>query len=323
MKTTILKILIIAIIVISPALAMNYAMLHIKNKIGFEYEYLDKLNILKETTARKIVLVGGSNLIFGVNSTLLEDSLHVKVINTGLHGELALKFPIETVKQYLKPEDVMVLVLEYDNFKGNFWLGEDYLSNVVATDYSRFIPYLDRHQLFLCEKNFFRTSFKNFAAEYTGKHDPSYYRRTDFDQKGDYTGHLNKPGKPFIPVTQLDTLTFNDEVIAYLDSISTELKKKNVTFLIGFPPLLNKGYEAKKPFIEFVLRKLRKDQNIQLVGDPKDYIFTGEQIFDREYHLNKFGRDARTIQFLHDLETVLYPPLLSNSQIASPPFDSK
>ena len=71
---------------------------------------IDKNNYLmayKSKTARlitcptpRIVFIGGSNLAFGLDSHMIEDSLHCHVVNMGLHGGIGIRYPVENCLKY-------------------------------------------------------------------------------------------------------------------------------------------------------------------------------------------------------------------------------
>lgn len=71
---------------------------------------------LLEAPGRRIVLVGGSNLAFGVDSTILEQKTGCSVINMGMNGYLGVKFMLREVAPHLRPQDIVVVALEYDSF---------------------------------------------------------------------------------------------------------------------------------------------------------------------------------------------------------------
>src|SRR5512134_3334134 len=74
---------------------------------------IDKRVMLDATPAPRVILVGGSNLMFGVDSALLEQSLGVPVVNMGIFGGLGLLAPLDVILPHVQPADTVVLVPEY------------------------------------------------------------------------------------------------------------------------------------------------------------------------------------------------------------------
>lgn len=60
---------------------------------------IDKVNRLKSIKEPKIILVGDSNLAFGINSKKIEDELEMSVVNLGLHNVLGNAFHEQIAKE--------------------------------------------------------------------------------------------------------------------------------------------------------------------------------------------------------------------------------
>ena len=49
--------------------------------------YLDKIKLIEKVENKRIIFIGGSNLAFGLDSSMIEkEFLGYKIINMGLHG---------------------------------------------------------------------------------------------------------------------------------------------------------------------------------------------------------------------------------------------
>ena len=59
---------------------------------------IDKHAHADSIKAGKIILAGGSNLAFGIDSKQLEETLGMPVVNLGLHAGLGLHFILEELK---------------------------------------------------------------------------------------------------------------------------------------------------------------------------------------------------------------------------------
>ena len=62
---------------------------------------LEKDRLIRSTPSPKIILVGGSNLAFGIDSRMLRDSLNVNIVNMGLYAKLGLRYMLAQVKPYV------------------------------------------------------------------------------------------------------------------------------------------------------------------------------------------------------------------------------
>src|SRR5689334_19595590 len=68
----------------------------------------------------KLLLVGGSATLFGVQAELIEKTLHYPTVNLGTHASLGLPYMCHLTKQAAKPGDTVVLAFEYNTY--NFGL---------------------------------------------------------------------------------------------------------------------------------------------------------------------------------------------------------
>ena len=50
----------------------------------------------------KIILIGNSNLAFGIDSEKIENSVGMPVVNLGLHGSLGNEFHESMAKKYIE-----------------------------------------------------------------------------------------------------------------------------------------------------------------------------------------------------------------------------
>jgi hypothetical protein len=71
---------------------------------------------LRKIHRSKIVLVGGSNVMFGFDETQIEDSIHMPVVAFGLHAGLGADLIAERVMPHIAKGDVIVLLPEWYQF---------------------------------------------------------------------------------------------------------------------------------------------------------------------------------------------------------------
>ena len=83
--------------------------------IGSQYKYsynaslVDKVDRLRQINEPKIILVGNSNLSFGIFSDLIETEFNMPVVNLGLHGGLGNAFHEEIAKLNINEGDIVVV----------------------------------------------------------------------------------------------------------------------------------------------------------------------------------------------------------------------
>ena len=94
-----------------------------------------KDQLLANAPSPRLILVGGSNLSYGLYSAILEEGLDMNVINAAIHVTLGAKFMLDSTLEYVRPGDVVVIALEYPQFYGNnMYGGEELLRTVLDVD---------------------------------------------------------------------------------------------------------------------------------------------------------------------------------------------
>lgn len=85
---------------------------HMVGPESFYAVHVDKLARLKNLPSPKVVLVGGSNLTFGMNTAELERRISMPVANMGLDAGFGVRVMVNAVKGHLKPGDLVLLCIE-------------------------------------------------------------------------------------------------------------------------------------------------------------------------------------------------------------------
>lgn len=90
-----------------------------KDQDNYLCEYNHKVQLIEHTRQPRIILIGGSNVPFGIDSQTIKDSLKTNVVNFGLHGGIGIKYPLEDCLQYIKKGDIVIIQMEYEQFTGS------------------------------------------------------------------------------------------------------------------------------------------------------------------------------------------------------------
>jgi hypothetical protein len=96
---------------------------------GFFAAAIDKHALLAVPSPPRVLLAGGSNLSFGMDSARLSAALGRPVVNLAVHGGLGLSFILAEAKAAVRPGDVVVLSLECEHFGRDST--SDYLFDVL------------------------------------------------------------------------------------------------------------------------------------------------------------------------------------------------
>ncbi len=264
---------------------------------------IDKENHLNSLDSNRLILVGGSNLAFGIDSRLMEKKLSKQVANLGLHAGLSLPFMLNEASHLMKTGDVVVLNLEYPLYLDNFDPDIDLIQFAqelypIATNYYEFTP--KEMMVARYEK------FKKYFHPDVFYIDPVFNRQS-FNTNGDDTAHLNK--KSFTKLVDrkpIGTIKIG-KATESLNEFADAASKVGVTVLLSYPPYPATEYlgKNKQRLIELDSELHRALEGIHFLNHPQEYLFPDNMFYDTIFHLNKDGRKKRTELLIKDLEKQL------------------
>lgn len=274
---------------------------------------LEKDRLIRGTASPKIILVGGSNLAFGIDSRQIEDSLGLRVVNMGLYAKLGLRYMLAQVQPYIKRGDIVVVVPEYDQFYGNFAEGDNSLNTALLyTPADRIPDFIQSYSIvdvvLRPRVENARRSFLRAAASAVRREDEFFppdtnpvYNRHSFNQYGDVVAHLGKKGmdpdsiyvKPLPPVKDFNRGTLKD-----LNAVESKVEDEKAYAYFMFPSYIDRSYVINVAQIDSLRRKLSGGMRIPIVGTPRDFVMPKQFFFDTRYHLNREGRELRTLKMI-------------------------
>lgn len=260
---------------------------------------------------RKIVIVGGSNLAYGIDSALIERVTGTHVVNMGMNGYLGVRFMLEEVKPALRAGDVVVVALEYDSYwKSVEGTGRDLL--MIAKANPAALGYLDWTQRYEVLKALpYAAQQKVLRLVREGlQRQPRKPRLIDkvesaagFNEYGDLTSHLEVKW----PYDQEDGIDLthtplDQEVGPLLQDFAREMQARGVDVVLSYTSAVETYYRRHKQSIDSLHALLTKLPPLVVPSPPTDFVYPTPWFFDTVYHLNAEGRAARSQKLAGDLQ---------------------
>lgn len=274
----------------------------------YETEYvagvIPKQEKLEKIQGKKIVIIGGSNASFGIDTSLMEMELGVPVVNMSLHGGLPLKFILEQVKGYLNKGDVLILSKEYSGLKNQYWnkMSGTELPKIVTYNFSQFKVILSDRKLFESTITGVFKTIKHYIARYpieSKKSKKTVYSLEAFDgdnlRREFITGKFTKK----IKEKSLKKLRKNTDFINELNKYKEHYDAKGVSFYLT-PPVIVNGYYKTDEILPFWV-EFSKLSGISMLSDKKKYTYNKKYFFNSHYHTNDEGRKIRTLSLIEDI----------------------
>jgi hypothetical protein len=263
---------------------------------SYNLAIIDKHRRLEHTGTPRIVLAGGSNLAFGIDSKLIQNALDIPVINTGLHAGFGLGRMLDDLTPFLHSGDTLVIVPEYHHFEST-WKGSEAAYTLI----------FDARQYRLLVNPGLYGFPSRIAPHLTSKvfamiprpPNPLVYTRDGFNEYGDYVKHLTIADQPFASDTQVKNL--NERYLTLFFRLIDAFTLRGITVLISYPSFEEPLFFASEPFIRKLDAAFR-DKSLMVISKPEDYAFPRNCFYDGSYHLNAKGRELRTARLIRDLE---------------------
>lgn len=274
-----------------------------ENSTEFMAAMVDKHKRIKSIEEPVLILAGGSNLVFGVDSEQLERNLHMPVANLGLRAHLGLNFILNEVKDVAKKGDIVVLSLEYF-MEGD---GEHDLHLLSSYYHNAALDYCEEHPkglgLFL---DYRHMMFKKMVTNYTTKNQEAY-ARTDFNKYGDGIKHLNMQN-PSIQGSRYVIDANKDTEIKALNAFYDYAQIEGFKVVYAYSPYEQDEYQKNKKALLSLDRDLRKHMKIKLITSLEDFTYPNASFFDNVYHLNAKGRKNHTEKLIQLLRPEVEVP---------------
>jgi hypothetical protein len=273
---------------------------------------IDKDRLIRDTPSPRIILVGGSNLAFGIDSKAVHDSLGLGVVNMGLYAKLGLKYMLAQVRPYIKRGDVVVVMPEYGQFYGDYSKGDNTLNTALLYTPLDQIPAFVRSfsivdVVLRPRVEAARLSFLRGAAALVGREEYFFpkdtnqiYNRHSFNAYGDVVAHLDRKGKDpdsFFLRRLPPSSEFSVDLLGELNSVESKALGEGAHAYFMFPSYIDRAYAMNAAAIDTLQMKLSTMQ-MPIVGTPKDFVYPGRLMFDSRYHLNAEGRRKRTLEVI-------------------------
>ena len=235
---------------------------------------IDKHRRLKSTPSPRIILIGGSNLAFGMKAKTLEDKLGLPVINMGLNFHLGVPFMFDEITSAIGPGDVVVLSLEHSSMasSGNELVLAEMVElrprTLFILPFSRAKDLIDRRGVSIlggiARRNIlqrFHTASENSVYTTTG--------RDFFDEQGTFTGHYGRGTK--ISLARVDAPKLSADIHDKIESFVRLCRARKALCFFTCPPQPATLVIPVPPEITENLAQLQKIEGLILLDSPLDH----------------------------------------------------
>ncbi|MDR3337875.1 MAG: hypothetical protein LBT16_11810 [Treponema sp.] len=260
----------------------------------------DKHERLRDIPPPRIVLAGGSNIAFGIDSETIQNTLHIPVVNIGIQAGIGLGRILDDIAPLLSQGDMLVIIPEYTHFE-NGWNGYSSAYELI----------FETHRYSLAAHIPFYGKPAGFSAYLQTKllkmiprpPNPLAKSGDGFNEYGDYVKHLEIENQPFPPLPPLEKINLQNPMRFF--RFTALFAERGIKVLISYPSYEETAFHNSAQFIAELDKALRAEKTIQVISTPEDYCFPTDYFYDSVYHLNAKGREIRTARLIRDLREYL------------------
>ena len=277
----------------------------------FMGELKSKYERLKETSGKRIVLVGGSGVAFDCDSALMDDFFpSYEIVNFGMYAGLGTKAVMDLSENYIHEGDIVILSPEQgeqtfsDYFNGEYmWQAADgafgMLRDLKSENFDAMLGNFPRYAL---EK-------LNYVMKGQKPQTDSIYQKKSFNTYGDI--ELDTCRENILPngydVNQ--KVRFTEDVVQpefmdYMNDWAKRLEKKGAVVWYRYCPVNKLSVEDMDDLAAYDVF-LRQKLDFPVIGNPENSLMEAEWFFDTNFHLNQPGKEVNTVQLIRDMKAML------------------
>ena len=265
----------------------------------------DKHQRLSSLPSPKIVLVGGSNLPFGIKSQAIEEAVNVPVVNMGLHAGLGINFILSEVEEDIHSGDVVIVSLEYHHFiSKSMYNGEDVLAALLFDVNRDCIKYVKPSQWVALLPNLCLYSSKKIIniSPKTVDDFESLFTRESFNAFGDEVAHYGMPSTVHSGEKPALGNVVYTKAIQRLVRFRDFVDSLGARFILVACPYPEAQYEKDIAAIDRIVDAVHSS-GLTFWIEPQDCVFPDSLMFNSFFHLSEEGAEIRTAQLINTLMT--------------------
>ena len=266
-----------------------------------KYERL--LTLPKDDGVRTVVTLGGSSMVYGLNSPYMEELLGegFRVLNYGTNQGSCGLFYAEVASHYLQAGDILIHAPEYSGvqcglaFSWKTVRETEYCYNIFRdVDISRYSGVLS--SIAECNRNR-RTITPGSYLDQSGQ----------LNLWGDGIDNLEHRNFAISPNTTVKASTLTTERARAFHATYALLDKVGVTVFFSFPPFVRGALKSDSDLAGYAAA-VETGVPVRVISDPADYLFEVADTYEYAYHLNVGGARKRTEKLAADLLAALAAP---------------
>ncbi len=269
----------------------------------------DKYCRLMSIEEPKIVLVGDSNLAFGIDSEYIESELGMPVVNMGLHGGLGNDIQTRIAMSNIRSGDIYVIA--YSDYSQTQDVSQKDLTLIMLANHEKLwdtISLKQKTELIPAIPNYMFDTMSYFLRK-RGNEDVPYensdYSRKGFNEYGDNTIRIE--GNEIKDFSQFKSLapSISKETEKMIRRYKKICDDKRAQMVIScYPILVTQEMDDTAKYYQSY-NDIERCTGVSVISDINDYMMPKDMFYDSQLHLNMFGVKKRSDILLEELKEIM------------------
>lgn len=283
--------------------ALHFFVIGNQNLGSFQAALLDKTERLQSIGEPKIILIGNSNLAFGVDSQRIQEALGMPVVNMGLHGGLGNAFLENMGKLDISEGDIVVVC--HSDYDDDGTIPDPALAWITVEMHPEFwklIPAKAIPQMLKAYPGYLYSSAVRFLTG-SPKNVPetgTSYSRAGFNAFGDVCVRVEDSfvfteGSVVVPQV-------GEETAARLNELNRYILSRGANLVVAGYPIGSGEFTPAEAEFDAFEAQLREALDCPVISRFADYFLPYSCFYDTVFHLNDEGVKLRTGQLIADLQ---------------------
>lgn len=266
------------------------------------HAYAKKEQQLTESTEKKLLVVGGSNVLFGLDSSLLTTHWNLPVYNYGSYAGLSASYMLDRAIRQAENGDTLLLALEYNHFRqGHEPLSSTHLDFIASRDPKYFWTLGTLEKLEFIAKLSPRRLLEGMSDTQLVHRDP-IYSLDRINARGDLNAdylELSASRQQLRDAMQPFSLSSERVDESFADSLRTLIataRAKGLCVLATRPAIYADEAYQQEPYQSFFdnIATLYEQLDIPYLYNSNGHMLEKQAMLDTIYHVNNAHRIRRT-----------------------------
>ncbi|MCT7984126.1 hypothetical protein NG796_12550 [Laspinema sp. A4] len=271
--------------------------------------YVYKSQIARSIQTPKLIIVSGSNGLYGISCKAISEETGLACVNGGTQAAMGTDYLFSKVREWAKPQDIILLTLEY-NFYRDLGIPNDVLIDYVMsydTEYLFSLKPLQQLRLIggIPFVRLFQGIFKKINSSLPEKlpENPSIHLNEYGDTLRNKEADINAKLIEIIDALEPFLLQGYIEPSYGMNNIREFVKwaRENGIQVLATWPNTVKFDVYQQPQQQAYFQSIKDfyhEIGVPILGEPKDFMYEKSMFYDTIYHLHDRGVSQRTRQTL-------------------------